>query len=255
VDTIEHNRLSWNRAADTGNKWTIPVSHEEVAEARNGRYAIVLTPHKPVPREWLGDLGGKEVLCLASGGGQQGPILAAAGASVTVFDNSDEQLKRDQRTADANALKIQVVQGNMQDLGCFADGRFDLVVHPVSNLFVNDIRPVWKECYRVLRKPGALLSGFTNPLIHMIDWEDADRRQIAELRNAIPYSDCESLPPPTIQRYREEMIPFEYGHSLTDQIQGQIDAGFLIAGFYEDKGEPLLDRYTEVFMATRAIKI
>jgi len=30
--------------------------------------------------------------CLASGGGQQGPVLAAAGAHVTVFDNSPRQL-------------------------------------------------------------------------------------------------------------------------------------------------------------------
>ena len=40
-----------------------------------------------MPADWFGDLAGAPVLCLASGGGQQGPLLAAAGARVTVFDN------------------------------------------------------------------------------------------------------------------------------------------------------------------------
>ncbi len=40
--------------------------------------------HEPVPRAWFpGDLAGQAVLCLASGDGQQGPVLAAAGAAVT----------------------------------------------------------------------------------------------------------------------------------------------------------------------------
>jgi hypothetical protein len=89
----------------------------------------------------------------------------------------------------------------------------------------------------------------------MIDWEEADQTRRCEIRNPIPYSDLRSLSPQNMQRYVEEKEPFEFGHTLSDQIQGQIEAGFLLAGFYEDKGEALLDKYTDVFIATKAIKL
>ena len=46
-----------------------------------------------------------------------------------------------------------------------------------------------------------------------------------------------------------------FGHSLYDLIQGQIDVGFLIAGFYEDVGGSPLDKYIPTFFATKAIKL
>jgi len=51
------------------------------------------------------------------------------------------------------------------------------------------------------------------------------------------------------------MTPFEFGHSLTDQINGQIEAGFIISGFYEDKGKELLDEFTSTFITTKAKKV
>jgi len=254
MDLLEHNRLAWNRESRKGNVWTVPVKAEALEAARRGEYSLLLTPYKPVPKEWLGEVGGKRILCLASGGGQQGPLLAAAGAQVTVFDNSDAQLKADETLSREHDLGIRTVRGNMQDLGCFEDGSFDLVFHPVSNCFIDDIRPVWRESCRVLAKGGSLLSGFCNPLIYMIDWELAERSGACVLKYAIPYSDLESLPTEEKEKYTREQIPFEFGHSLTDQIQGQIDAGFLIGGFYEDKGDESLDPYTDSFIATRAIK-
>ncbi len=70
---------------------------ETIARARNGDFSILLTEQKPVPREWFPPLPGLEALCLACGGGQQGPVLAAAGANVTVLDNSPRQLDQDHR--------------------------------------------------------------------------------------------------------------------------------------------------------------
>jgi SAM-dependent methyltransferase len=255
MDILEHNRAAWNQEARNGNQWTIPVTKEEIEAALKGDYEIVLTPHKPIPADWFGDVRKKQVLCLASGGGQQGPILAAAGAEVTVFDNSDEQLKRDRQFAEGYSLRINTEQGNMQDLGRFSDQSFDLIVYPVSNCFIDAILPVWKECYRVLRSPGRLLAGFSNPLLYMIDWEEADQTGHCEVKNPIPYSDLKSLSPQSLQRYIDEKQPFEFGHTLSDQIGGQIAAGFLIAGFYEDKGEALLDKYTDIFIATKAVKL
>ena len=85
MDIFSYNRKAWDREVEKGNEWTQPVSSEVIAEARRGRWQIVLTPTKPVPAEWYPPLPGADVLCLASGGGQQGPLLAAAGANGTVL--------------------------------------------------------------------------------------------------------------------------------------------------------------------------
>ena len=83
MDIRAYNREAWNRQVQSGNQWTLSVSSEQIEAARQGNWALVLTPTKPVPRSWFpDDLDGKKILCLASAGGQQGPILAAAaGAS------------------------------------------------------------------------------------------------------------------------------------------------------------------------------
>jgi 2-polyprenyl-3-methyl-5-hydroxy-6-metoxy-1,4-benzoquinol methylase len=103
---LDHNRNAWNQEVRRGSKWTIPVTKAEIEAAAQGNYTILLTPYKPVPTSWLGDVRDKQILCLASGGGQQGPILAAAGAQVTVFDLSDEQLSRDEEVAKAFNLPL-----------------------------------------------------------------------------------------------------------------------------------------------------
>ena len=255
TNLLDHNREAWNEEVKKGNQWTLPASIEDIDKAKNGHFDIVLTPLKPVPKEWLGNIKEKNILCLASGGGQQGPILAAAGAKVTVFDNSDQQLRRDADASEEYDLDIKTIQGNMQDLSCFEDETFDLIIHPVSNCFIDDIVPVWKESYRVLKLNGKLLSGFCNPIMYMIDWEKAEKSDRYELVQAIPYSDLNSLTPKMKQKYIKEKTVFEFGHSLTDQIQGQLDAGFTLISFYEDKGEDLLDKFTDTFIATNSKKM
>lgn len=255
TNLLEHNREAWNEEVKKGNQWTLPAAKEAIEKAKSGQGEIVLTPLKAVPKEWLGDIKDKQILCLASGGGQQGPILAAAGAKVTVFDNSDQQLKRDSDAAEEYNLDLKTVQGNMQDLSCFTDQCFDLIVHPVSNCFIDDILPVWKESFRVLKVNGRILSGFCNPIMYMIDWDKADKSKRYELVHSIPYSDLVSLTPKEKKKYIKEKSVFEFGHTLTDQIQGQLDAGFVLTGFYEDKGNDLLDKFTDTFVATNALKM
>ncbi len=243
----EHNRIAWDALAAEGNRWTLPVSPEEIDAARRGQWEIVLTPTKPVPREWL-NVEGKQVLCLASGGGQQGPILAAAGAQVTVLDNSPNQLERDARMAEQHGLAITTVQGDMANLDMFADAAFDLAVHPVSNCFVPDILPVWREAFRVLRPGGCLVAGFTNPAMYIFDLDLAERTGRLEVTHPLPYAD-------TVRGPHE---PLEFSHTLEAQIAGQIAAGFSIIGMYEDlhlggDANPL-NKYMPTFIATRALK-
>ena len=140
LDPVAYNRAAWDREVDRGNEWTRPVGPEVTARARAGDWSVVLIGYEPVPRDWFpADINGTPVLCLASGGGQQGPVLAAAGADVTVFDNSPRQLARDEEVAARDGLVIRTVLGDMRDLSAFADGGFDLVFNPVSNVFCPDL--------------------------------------------------------------------------------------------------------------------
>lgn len=249
-----YNRQAWDRAVARGSEWTIPVSAAEVAAARQGDWQIRLTPTRAVPRQWFPPLAGCAVLGLAAGGGQQGPILATAGATVTIFDNSPQQLARDQQVAEREGLTIHTVEGDMADLSVFADERFDLVVHPCSNLFVPNVRPVWQEAFRVLRRGGALLAGFCNPTLYIFDQALADEGQL-RVQHKLPYADTISLSAEERQRYLDDEQPLEFGHTLEDQIGGQLDAGFVLTGFYED-GWPgvALAEYMPIFIATRTVK-
>jgi 2-polyprenyl-3-methyl-5-hydroxy-6-metoxy-1,4-benzoquinol methylase len=127
MDVVKHNREAWDRQMAEGNRWTLPVGLDTIAAARRGEWSIVLTASKPVPRDWFPPIEGCHVLCLASGGGQQAPILAAAGAVVTTLDNSPRQLEQDRLVAEREGLHIETVQGDMADLPAFADAAFDLV--------------------------------------------------------------------------------------------------------------------------------
>lgn len=247
MDIREHNRIAWDALAERGDRWTVPVSPQVIEEARHGRWEIVLTPTKPVPRGWL-DVTGKQVLCLASGGGQQTPVLAAAGGVVTVLDNSPKQLERDADVARQHDLTITTVRGDMTNLQMFSNESFDLIVHPVSNCFVPDVLTVWREAFRVLRRGGSLLSGFANPAIYIFDMDLADRTGRLEVKHSLPYADA--------IRCADE--PLEFSHTLEEQIGGQIAAGFSITGLYEDRdlvdGAYALNKYMPTFIATRAVK-
>jgi len=106
------------------------------------------------------------VLCLACGGGQQAPVLSAAGANVTVLDISKLQLKQDEFVALRDQLALKTVQGDMCDLSQFGDETFDVVFNPVSNTYISDVTIVWNECYRILKKGGILMTGCVSPFIY-----------------------------------------------------------------------------------------
>jgi hypothetical protein len=63
------NAETISRWIDEGWEWGRPIDHETFVRAKAGEWDVLLTPTKAVPKEWLGNLAGKRVLALASGGG------------------------------------------------------------------------------------------------------------------------------------------------------------------------------------------
>jgi SAM-dependent methyltransferase len=253
-DPVAHNRAAWDREVDTGNEWTRPVGPEVIARARAGDWSVVLIGYAPVPRDWFpADVGGAAMLCLASGGGQQGPVLAAAGADVTVFDNSPRQLARDEEVAAREGLTVRTVLGDMRDLGAFADASFDVVFNPVSNVFCPELAPVWRESARVLRPGGVLMTGFMNPDVFIFDLAALDGRGEFVVRHPLPFSTLE-LPGDERARIYQDG-PIEYSHTLTEQIGGQLAAGFVLTHLVEAPHHAdATARYMPGYIATRAVK-
>jgi len=253
-DPVAHNRGAWDREVDTGNEWTRPVGPDVVARARAGDWSVVLIGYQPTPRDWFpADLAGTAILCLASGGGQQGPVLAAVGADVTVFDNSPGQLARDDEVAAREGLTIRTVLGDMRDLSAFADASFDVVFNPVSNVFCPDVLPVWQESFRVLRPGGVLMAGFLNPDIFIFDVAALNEREEFIVRHRLPFSTLDLSDADRARAYGDGAI--EYSHSLTEQIGGQLATGFLLTHLVEAPHHAdATARYMPGYIATRACK-
>jgi len=256
VDVRAHNRAAWDLLSRAGDRWSIPVDAATVAAARRGEWSLQLTNTASVPRAWFpASLVDIDVLALASGGGQQGPIFAAAGARVTVLDNSPEQLAKDKLVAKREGLDIRLVEGTMEDLSAFADASFDLVFNPTSAMFTRDVTRVWREAARVLRPGGALLAGFVKPEVYLFDRDAVDGAAPLVARHKLPYSDEQDLPLEALAAREGRREPLESSHTLTDLLGGQMVAGLHLVAMYEDVfGDATLDHHMPGLIATRAVK-
>ena len=253
-DVVRYNARAWDHQVASGNEWTRPVSAGVIARARRGEWSVLLTATTPAPRHWFPDLTGLRVLCLASGGGQQGPVLAAAGAEVTVYDNSPAQLAQDEFVADRDGLSLRTVQGDMQKLEAFADGAFDLVFNPCSVCFVPDVRAVWNEVARVLAPGGVLLAGFIDPAVFIFDEERGKRGEV-HVRHRLPYSDVASLPAGERRALEDAAEPLVWSHSLETLVGGQLAAGLRLTHLYEDRWNgQAWSGFLPGMLATRAVK-
>ncbi|WP_440957830.1 class I SAM-dependent methyltransferase [Oceanicaulis sp. LC35] len=251
--TLERSAAYWNKQAASEERWSVPVDAAAIARAREGDWSIILTPDKTVPRGWFpADLSDTRLLALAGSGGQQAPVLAAAGAQVTVFDLSEGQLSKDRQVADRDGLDLRIEQGDMADLSRFEDASFDLVVNPCSVCFVAEVEPVWREVSRVLRPGGRLMTGFINPLFFLFDHDTpgADRLQA---QFPLPY-DSNS---PELRDRALALGVDEFSHSLDTLIGGQMRAGLHLIDMYEDNwpgADLAIDALTPLYIATLAQK-
>ena len=242
------NAATIDRWIEEGWEWGIPISHETYVKATEGKWDVVLTPTRPVPHEWFGSLAGKKVLGLASGGGQQIPVFAALGAECTVLDYSEKQLESERMVAEREGYPVNLVRADMTKPLPFADESFDLIFHPVSNCYVEEVRPIFRECFRVLKPGGVLLGGFDNGINYILDEKEE------YLQNCLPFNPLKN--PEQMRQLEAAGDGVQFSHTLEEQIGGQLEAGFLLTGVYEDTNGAgrLHEHGIPTFWATRAVK-
>jgi SAM-dependent methyltransferase len=221
VASRAQNWSAWNRLAETGSVFAKVATDEE---CRNALATLD-------GRGWLPTtVQGLDVLCLASGGGWQAILYAAAGAHVTVVDLSPAMLKLDEREASRRGLCVRLVEASMDDLSPLGDSTFDIVHQPVSTCYVNSVHVVYREVARVLRRGGLYISQHKQPTSLQVTHRDAKDRYVL----GIEFNHEGPLPAVPDRSYREPGA-VEFLHSWGDLVGGLCRAGFVI----EDLVEPL----------------
>ncbi len=220
--TVAQNRRAWDARVERRDRFTQPAADEEF---KNPLAAV------DGSLGWLGSsIAGQRVLCLAAGGGRQGPLYAAAGARVTVVDLSPAMLALDRQVARERGLELQTVEASMDDLSMLAASSFDLVIQPVSTCYLPDVRAVYREVARVTTPGGLYICQHKSPVSLQTGTEPSTRGyELIE-----PYYRKGPLPPVVGSRHREEGT-LEFLHRWEDLLGGLCRAGFAI----EDLVEPL----------------
>jgi ubiquinone/menaquinone biosynthesis C-methylase UbiE len=188
----------------------------------------------PVVSLMMEGVGGKHVLCLAGGGGQQSAVFALLGAKVTVFDLAPEQLEADQRAADHYGYAVDTIQGDMRDLSALPRAEFDRVYQPISTLFIPDLRQLYHGVARVIKPGGLYHSQYAAPLLYMAEQKPWDGEAYT-LRITQPYIRGAVLETEDGRLNCSQGRSFaEFHHLLSDIINGHIAEGFEIRGVWED---------------------
>jgi 2-polyprenyl-3-methyl-5-hydroxy-6-metoxy-1,4-benzoquinol methylase len=233
MSVAEHNRHAWDREAEARNPATVPYSDALMKDALAGHAELTLTGIRLVPKSWYGDLAGKHVLCVALGGGQQVPSIAAAGAKVISVDNSPRQLQADLDQAERYGLGISTHLLNMEELANLNLPAFDIAFLGLGLQFIEDPKPVWRAFAKRLRINGVLVGAIVNPVQYLCEWPNYERGQL-NIRHPLPYSDIGSLTDEERSARFDPSDPIEFGHTLEQTFGGVMEAGFSLDHLIED---------------------
>ena len=216
----EQNRRAWDAMVRQKQRFARPALDKD--------YEATLKELDPCG--WLGDVRGKKLLCLAAGGGRQGPIYAAAGADVTVVDISAAQLELDREVGSELKLDLRTVQTSMDDLSMFSAGEFDLVIQPVSTCYLSDVRIIYAEVARAIRPAGVYVSQHKQPTSLQASSDPSLRGyEIVQ-----PYFHAGPLPPVEGSLHREQGT-LEFLHRWEELIGAMCRVGFVVEDLTEPK--------------------
>lgn len=245
------NAQTINGWVKDGWTWGIPITHDEYVKAKKGEWNVLLGGSKYVPKEWFPLLRDKKILGLACGGGQQMPIFAALGADCTVLDYSDSQLANEKLVSEREKYSINIVKADMTQKLPFKDCEFDMIFHPVSNCYVEDVYHVWNECYRILKEGGVLLAGMDNGMNFL--FEDIYKEPLVVV-NKMPFNPLKNQE--LFEKLDNRKDGIQFSHTLEEQIGGQLKAGFIITDLYEDgdKDGYLYEYNIPQYIVTRSVK-
>ncbi len=246
----ERNSKTIDSWIEHGWEWGTPIIHEEYIKAKNGECTVLLTPTKYVPQKWFPELKNKKLLGLACGGGQQMPVLSALGACCTVLDYSDRQLENEKFVAERENYEIEIIKADMTKKLPFPDKTFDIIFHPVSNCYVEDVYHIWNECFRILKSGGVLMAGMGNGINYLFD--DTENLPLI-VSNKLPYNPLKNKE--LYEKAEKTNAGIQFSHTIEEQIGGQLKAGFILKDLYEDYDNVgLLQEYIPTYIATLAIK-
>lgn len=255
MNEAELNSKAWDYEVGRNNLWTTIVTEDKIEKAKNGDIEIWITPEHNVPKSWIEDIKGKNVLLLACGGGQQTPLLAAAGANVTNVDISPLQIEQDRKALEKYNLEADVRVGDMRDLSFLEDESVDYVISPHSLNFISSLDEFYSESYRVLKKGGKFLFGSANPVLYMFN-EKCETRKL-KVKYTIPYSDETSISRKELEKRLSRNDTVEYSHTLDDIIGKCLKKGFVMSDFYSDGSlAEIVDSFVhDSFLAFKMIKV
>ncbi len=225
----EHNRKAWD-ARVAKNATFSTAGHA----TRISRIPLALTAGRP-PSGWLGaSIAGRRLLCLASGGGRQSALYAAAGAQVTVVDISPEMLVLDRQVAAERGLEVRTVEASMDELSMLAPGSFDIVIQPVSTCYVPSVVEVYRQVARIAAPGGLYVSQHKQPTSLQAAIGALSTQGGYEIIE--PYYPPVGPLPPIVGSPHREPGTLEFLHRWEELLGGLCRAGFAI----EDVIEPLL---------------
>ena len=248
MDIEEINGRAWDREGERGNTWTRIVGEEEIEKAKEGDVRLRITTGKAVPPQWRDKLKGKKVLVLCGGGGQQTPLLAAYGCSVTSIDISRSQIETDRKALEMYSLEAETVVGSALSLP-FPSSSFDAVVNPVSLNFIEDIEKAYSEIDRVLKKDGYFMMGIANPVLYLFDEKKQERKLV--VKYTLPFSTTRSLSKREVGKKIKSGDTIEFSHTLASILSPLFRRGFIAEDFFSDSSlsEPTDSFIQDAFLA------
>jgi SAM-dependent methyltransferase len=218
------NQQAWERVAAEDYRPTLDLDPTPLRDYGAGRtqQAPARLVDEMHPADLLAGVEGKDVLCLAAGGGRQTAFFGLLGARVTSVDLAEGELEHDGTAAAHYGYEVRTIQGDMRDLSELEEESFDLV-WATAMAYVPDCREVYAQVARVLRPHGLYRVDFTNPAVEFAheEWDGVGYRIVRPYAEKVRHTPGEAI---------------EFRHYLRDIFGGLLAAGFSIQRVEEEPG-------------------